>query len=184
MPNIQTRIGNRRTSAHFRIECDRTGGSPYPIPRVHQIDEHSCGFLAALTVVRYYDPSVPTRDVLEALMPSPTRGCSQQEMIRALKRFEIKARYFERLSWGALRGLADGGSCIIVTVQPEEWVSDHWTVVRGIEEWPEKTVILSNPAPTGYDYKGLDKDGSMSWRDFNHVWWPRGAALVCSRRTT
>ncbi len=180
MPNIQTRIGNRRTSAHFRIECDRTGGSPYPIPRVHQIDEHSCGFLAALTVVRYFDPAVPTRDVLKVLMPSPTRGCSQREMIRALKRFGIKAEYHEGLKWWDLVNTYWMGWSLIVTVWPEEWVSDHWTVVRRLEQQPCR-VLLSNPAPTGYEYDGLEEDGSLSWYDFNKVWWPKGAALICRK---
>ncbi len=180
MPNIQTRVGGRRTSARFRIER----GSEYPIPRVHQIDEHSCGFLAALTVVRYYDPTVPTRDVLAALMPSPSRGCSQREIIRALKRFGIRTNYHTELAWWEMLSYCRTGRtglALVVTVQPDEWVCDHWTVVRGIERNP-KTVILSNPAPTGYEYDGLDEDGCISWRDFNKVWWPKGAALICSRR--
>jgi hypothetical protein len=92
MPHIQTRIGGRRTSARFRVERPREGRASHPISRVHQLDEHSCGFLAALMVFRYFDPTVSTRDVLAALLPSPGRGCSQRELIRALSQFGIRAR--------------------------------------------------------------------------------------------
>lgn len=178
MPHIQTRIGGRRTSARFRVERPRGGRTSHPISRVHQLDEHSCGFLAALMVIRYFDPTVSTRDVLATLLPSPARGCSQSEIRRALAHFGIRADYRERLGWARLLGLAKAGSPVIVTIHPEEWLSDHWTVVRGLRD-RSRRILLSNPAPRGYEYEGLARDGSMSWSDFNGLWSPRGAGLVC-----
>jgi hypothetical protein len=181
MPHIQTRIGGRRTSAQFRVERPRVGRTSHPISRVHQHDEHSCGFLAALMVIRYFDPTVSTRDVLAALLPSPVRGCRQRELIRALSQFGIRARYRERLGCSRLQGLAKAGCPVIITIHPDEWLSDHWTVVRGLRE-RSRRILLSNPGPRGYEYEGLAQDGSMSWRDFKGIWSPRGAGLVCESK--
>lgn len=181
MPHIQTRIGGRRTSAEFRVERPRAGRASHLISRVHQLDEHSCGFLAALMVIRYFDPTVSIRDVLAALLPSPVRGCSQREIIRALSQFGIRARYREGLGWVRLMKVAKAGCPVIVTIHPDEWLSDHWTVVRGLRERLRR-ILLSNPAPRGYEYEGLAKDGSMSWNDFNRIWSPRSAGLVCESK--
>jgi hypothetical protein len=181
LPHIQTRIGGRRTSARFRVERPREGRPSHPISRVHQLDEHSCAFLAALMVIWYFDPTVSTRDVLAALLPSPVRGCSQREVIRALSQFGIRARYRERLGWSRLQGLAKAGCPVIITIHPDEWLCDHWTVVRGLRDRSGR-ILLSNPAPRGYKYDGLAHDGSMSWSDFNGIWSPRGGGLVCESR--
>jgi peptidase C39-like protein len=181
MPHIQTRIGGRRTSARFRVERPREGRTSHPISRVHQLDEHSCGFLAALMVIWYFDPTASTRDVLAALLPSPVRGCSQREVIRALSRFGIRARYRERLGWASLQGLARAGCPVIITIHPDEWLCDHWTVVRGLRD-RSRRILLSNPAPRGYEYEGLAHDGSLSWSDFKGIWSPRGAGLVCESK--
>jgi hypothetical protein len=181
MPHIQTRIEGRRRSARFRVERLREGRTSHPISRVHQLDEHSCGFLAALMVIRYFDPKASTYDVLAALLPSPLRGCSQREVICALSQFGIRARYRERLGWAGLQGLAKAGCPVIITIHPDEWLSDHWTVVRGLRD-RSRRILLSNPAPRGYEYEGLAKDGSMSWRNFTGIWCPRGAGLVCESK--
>jgi hypothetical protein len=163
------------------VERPREGSSSHPISRVHQLDEHSCGFLAALLVIRYFDPTVSTRDVLAALLPSPVRGCSQPQLICALSQFGIRARYRERLGWARLQALAKAGCPVIITIQPDEWISDHWTVVRGFRD-RSRRILLSNPAPRGQEYDGLAPDGSLSWRDFNGIWFPRGAGLVCESK--
>lgn len=77
--------------------------------------------------------------------------------------------------------MAKAGSPVIVTIKPDEWLCDHWTVVRGLRE-RSRRILLSNPAPRGYEYEGLAQDGSLSWDDFNGIWSPRGAALVCERK--
>ncbi len=46
----------------LRYWMERAGR--FPIPRVHQQDEHSCGFLAALVVAQYFDPKLTVMDIL------------------------------------------------------------------------------------------------------------------------
>jgi Papain-like cysteine protease AvrRpt2 len=178
--DIRTRIRGRRASLCFWKE--RAGR--FPIPRVHQLDEHSCGFLAALVVAQYFDPSVTVRDVLEAVprgwQPSPQWGLSGHKLARTLAKFGIECPNREGLGWRKLLKLTTEGHPVIVTVHPDGWLCDHWTVVRGLKDRSRK-ILLSNPAPKGYEYDGLAKDGSMSWSDFNGIWSPRGAGLVCTR---
>src|SRR5947209_13476040 len=57
------------------------------LPAYQQLDDHSCGFIAALTVVQYFDPGVRPGDVLAAVRPSVDSGCDQRRLVRALRRF-------------------------------------------------------------------------------------------------
>src|SRR4051812_13190587 len=57
------------------------------LPAYQQLDDHSCGFIAALTVVQYFDPDVRSEDVLETVRPSVDSGCDQRKVVRALRRF-------------------------------------------------------------------------------------------------
>ena len=176
--SIETRIGGRRTSARFYMERTRGGRKHLlPIPRVHQLDDHSCGFLAALVTVQYFDPMVSVREVLEAMpnkaLPSPVRWCSEHKLQCALSRFGIDAPCIYNLRWRKLMQLTTEGHPVIVTILPEDWTCDHWTVIRRITS---RHVWLSN-----YDEV---KDGRLAWDEFRDMWWPYGTrgGLVCNRK--
>ncbi len=166
--NISTRIGGRRASASFW----RERGS-LPIPRIHQYDSHSCGFLAALVVAQYFDPSASAMDVLKAMpkgyLPSPTRGLSEYGMRRTLARFGIECPNRERLGWAGLLKRTTEGRPVIVTVLPEDWDYDHWTVIRKVTDY---RVWLSN-----YD----EVNECLSWDRFSDMWRPYGEGMVCRR---
>jgi len=158
-------------SSCFYVKKKRpTGAGGLDMPRYHQLDVHSCGFLAALAVVRQLAPQTPAEEVLRVVGPSPACGCGQTRLIRCLKRLGVAAVYREGLGLRRLRRLAAAGTPVIVTVQPEWYECDHWTVVRGLDA--ADRVYLTN-----YDW--LTRNGSMAWRDFLDIWDPRGAGLVC-----
>jgi len=146
------------------------GAGGLGIPRYHQLDTHSCGFLAALAVVRHFAPKTGADDVLRVVAPSPASGCDQRHLIRCLKRFGVAAVYRERLGPRSLHRLAAAGTPVIVTVWPEWYGCDHWTVVRGLDR--AGRVFLTN-------YNWLTRNGSMDWKDFLDIWEPRGVGLVC-----
>jgi hypothetical protein len=143
------------------------------MPRYHQLDDHSCGFLAVLAVVHYFDPQISPAKVLSAIMPSPTSGCDQSRLLRGLEKLGIVAEYRESLGLRRLSRSLAKGRPVVVTIQPEDYVCDHWTDVRGIDRFGER-ILLSN-------YDGLDDDGSMTWKGFSDIRSPRGAGLVCER---
>lgn len=171
--NIRTRVHGRRASARFYRDL-----SPWPgVRRVHQLDGHSCGFLSALVVGQYFEPSLTARQVLDAIpkgwQPSPQWGISAHKLTRTLDKLGIDAQYKERLGWGKLHRLTEKGHPVIVSVQPEWYAVDHWTVIRRMKDHP-RGVLLSN-----YDW--LDSDGSISWYSFRSIWSPLGVGLVCRK---
>ena len=175
--DLKHRIQGRRASSCFYITKQAARAGLLTIDRYHQLDEHSCGFLAALAVVRYFDPTVTARDVLETMprnaLPSPTRGLSEYGLRRTLSRFGIDAPCIYNLRWRNLMQLTTEGHPVIVTVLPEDWTCDHWTVIRRMTS---HRVWLSN-------YHEV-KDGCLSWDEFRDMWRPYGTrgGLVCRRK--
>ncbi len=139
------------------------------IPRYHQLDSHSCSFLAALAVVRYFAPETEADEVLRVVAPSPAGGCGQRHLIRSLKCSGVAAVYRERLGRQRLHRLAAAGTPVIVTVWPEWYVCNYWTVVRGLDK-AARRVFLTN-----YDWLTRIWTG----RDFLDIWEPRGVGLIC-----
>lgn len=170
---IRTRVRGRRASARFWVER----GGDHPIPRVHQEDSHSCGFLAALTVAQYFHPSLTVRDVLNAIplgwQPSPMWGLSPHKLTRTLTGLGVNCEDKEGLGWGRLLRSTREGHPVIVTVQPEWYECDHWTVISDMNEIMLRRITLSN-----YDRQ---PDGYLSWHGFKKIWSPRGAAIVCKK---
>jgi hypothetical protein len=93
--------------------------------------------------------------------------------VRCLKRFGIVAEWQERLGQRTLRRLTADGTPVIVTVEPEDYVCDHWTVIRGVD-LRSRRVHLTN-----YEY--TDADGTMAWASFRADWSPRGCGWVCGQ---
>ena len=164
-------VRGRYASSCFYVRRKRLAGTGVPgIPRYHQLDGHSCAFLAALAVVRHFAPETEADEVLRVVAPSPAGGCDQRHLIRCLKRFGVTAVYSEGLGRRRLLQLAAAGTPVIVTVWPEWYGCDHWTVVRGVDR--AGRVYLTN-----YDW--LNKSGSIDWKEFLEIWQPRGVGLIC-----
>ncbi len=83
----------------------RTPGR-FLIPNAHQQDGHSCGFLAALVVAQYFDPTVSVWEVLEAMplgwQPSPMWGLSEWAMRKTLEHLGIECPNVTGLGWAKL----------------------------------------------------------------------------------
>jgi hypothetical protein len=158
-------VRGSRVHAYYQEGRRRWG-----FPDYRQLDGHCCGFLAALTVVHYFDPDVPTRDVLRVVQPGAHGGCDGERLKRSLARFGIGAAYRERLGPSRIQSLIERGTPVIVTVWPWDWLTDHWTVI-GKVDLEEERVFLTNYGPYHH---------GMRWADFAEIWWPHGGGLVCS----
>ncbi len=167
---LRGRVRGVDVSARFReVPC-----GPFAMPVYEQLDDHSCGFLAVLAVVRYFLPCVDPRDVLEAVQPSPEVGCGQDRVLKALRAFGITATFRDRLGMKSLAGLVQRGLSVIVTVWPEDYCCDHWTAVRWVNMARERIHL------TNCEYAG--RDGGMPWAEFGSMWHPHGCGIVCSLR--
>ena len=149
----------------------RIEGMSLPLLNFKQQDNHSCGFLAALTVARYYDPGIDDLAVLLAVRPSFDHGTSRRKMIGGLAQLGISAAYCDTMTVEALRLCVRGRVPVIISVLPDHWAGDHWVVVQG---FGQGRVYLTN-------------HWSLRVRDFKREWihnWdegPLGAGLVCTR---
>jgi hypothetical protein len=170
---LERRVQGKRVSAHFLRQRLRSSAPRLlALPAYRQLDGHSCGFLAVLTVVRHFAPHVRPEEVLAAVRPSPSSGCSQRGVVTALRRFGVTAEYREGLGLRRLHRLTRNGTPVIVTVWPEEYGCDHWAAVRGVD-LRNGRVFLTN-----YEY--TDADGGMPWRVFAVHRFPRGGGIVCT----
>jgi hypothetical protein len=168
MPYVHDlKLGRWVSARYWRESCD-TG-----MPRYHQLDEHSCGFLAALAVIHHFAPQTPARKVLKAVAPSSTTGCDWRHLVRCLKSFGIAVTSRRRLGLRSLHHLLERRAVAIVTVWPEWSPCDHWSALRHVDV-RRRRVFLSN-------YRYGDPDGGLGWDAFRALWCPRGEALLCLR---
>lgn len=142
-----------------------------PLPNYHQQDWHSCGFVAALTVARYFDSRVSDVRVLEAVRSSLDTGTSQKKMLNGLRALGIRPTYREDMDIDRLFGVLAMGLPTIVSVWPDDWDGDHWVVVRAM----------------GADRVHLTNYGAVSVTRFQREWienWGEecGAGIICTRR--
>jgi hypothetical protein len=158
--DLRCRVQGRRVSSRFYTAKEPAGAGMLDIPLYRQDDGHSCGFLATLAVVRYFAPQTPILEVLRAVAPSSVCECGRRHVVRCLKRFGIVPEYRERLGLRTLRRLIAHETPVIVTLWPEGYFCDHWTVVRGID-LRRRRVFLTN-----YGEVVADADGSMAWTAF------------------
>lgn len=157
-------------SAHRRKRID---GPALRLSNYWQEDYHSCGFLAAFTVAEFLHPEgISAAEVLGAVRPEFNSGTSRSRVVRGLAGVGVQATYCDFLTVFHLRDAVQAGIPVIVSVFPEEWAGDHWTVVQGFSS---KRVYLTNHYSMSLDwfnYEWID-----SWGDGATT----GAGLVCRR---
>ncbi len=169
MPDIQSGRLQASYSAH---KLPRLLWPALPLPNYHQQDWHSCGFVAALTVVHYFDSKVSDVKVLEAVRPSINTGTDNGKMMKGLAALRIRADYREDLDTDRLFGVLAMGLPCIISVWPDDWDGDHWVVVRAM----------------GADRVHLTNYGAVSLSRFEREWiknWDSGdygAGIICTRR--
>jgi ABC-type bacteriocin/lantibiotic exporter with double-glycine peptidase domain len=157
------RVGNLK-SRYSLHTANRIMGSRIPLKNYKQQDTHSCGFVAALTVSHYFNPDTSAKDVMSAVRPTKSRGIDGKGMKRAVKQLGVKATYRSDLTIGKLRKYVERRVPVLVTIWPDDWSSDHWTVVQGFDG---NRVYLTNHK-------------SLSVKDFKREWFYPGQGFVCT----
>lgn len=159
------RYGSYRVSysVHNRKKID---GPSLALPNYQQQDEHSCGFVAALTLSRYFDKDIPAEAVLRAVKPTVSGGIDRRSLVKALKELGVDPVYTEDLTVPKLRAYVDRGIPVAVTMWLEDYDTDHWTVVQGFDG----------------DRIHLTNYGSLTIAQFRQDWYTPGLGLVCRRK--
>jgi hypothetical protein len=174
--------GGRVRSGRFEVQYSTDKNEQIKGPHVcltnyRQQDGSSCGFVAALTVVRHFKPDTPARDVLLAVRPEPDWGVNRVNLTASLETLGVHVGYRNDLTIDTLKAYVNKGIPVIVSVWPDEWINDHWVVVRGFDD---ERVYLTNykSSPLSIDdFKKEWSDMDMRCERGNS-----GEGLVCRRK--
>lgn len=156
------KVGN--VSSKYSLHTNkRIDGPSLPLKNYKQQDDHSCGFVAALTLARYLAPDVSAKDVLKAVRPTKSGGIDGESLAGALKEIGVGTKFSKDLTIGKLRKAVEKGIPVLLTVYPEDWTSDHWTTVQGFDD---DRIYLTN-------YK------SLPIAQFKREWFDQGEGMLC-----
>jgi ADP-ribose pyrophosphatase YjhB (NUDIX family) len=153
-------------SARYAIYTNKKiNGPSIPLPNYKQKDDHSCGFVAALTVGRFFNTGLTAVEVLKAVRPTKSGGIDGGSLAEALKKIGVEAEFRSDLTIKRLRAKVEEGTPVLLTVYPEGWSSDHWVAVQGFDD---ERIYLTN-------YK------SLPLPQFKKEWFEVGDGLVCKQ---
>jgi SPP1 gp7 family putative phage head morphogenesis protein len=136
-------------------------GPKIPLKNYKQQDVHSCGFVAALTIARYFKPDTRAKEVLDAVRPMINSGVDQESLVSSLEKLGIRATFSERLTVGKLARYVEQGIPVIISVWPDEWTTDHWTIVQGFDETRSRVYLTNHKSLTIADLKKQWSDMDM-----------------------
>lgn len=169
-PTITTVKSGKLRASYISHDISSIDGIYLSLTNYEQQDSHSCAFIAALTVVRYLGLEVTDEEILKAVRPT-TRGVDGSELVTALEKLGINANYTENLSVAKLIDYTEQAIPVIISVWPDEWDTDHWTIVRGFDD---THIHLVNH--TRLPYKLFKKQWIHNYEDGSKT----GAGLVCT----
>lgn len=134
-----------------------------------QQDYYTCGYLAALTVVEYFRPKVDPKELLSIVQPIEGVGTERDNIVEGLNHFGISVLYKDDLTIPMLHLCVELGVPVIISVWPDGWVSDHWTIVRGFSG---RYAYLTNHYAMNMGM--FQREWIDNWEDTD-----TGAGLVC-----
>lgn len=143
------------------------------VPGYRQCHHHTCGYVSAWMVLRYFFPEVSGRRFYDLMGPAPEAGYDPDDISIALQRSGLHVRESNCLGFGDICDNIENGRPVIVLVRKTRWV-DHYCVVYGVNTNRCGVFIAGDGIP----WIGRNE---RSWSDFRRAWQPPGWGLVCSR---
>lgn len=128
--------------SYFQPESLNTNeiGHVINVPGFHQNDEYSCGFCSVLTVVRYFDISISSRELLKKLKTDYT-GTRQNAIIRTLRNLGISANPRYDLTLKLIKKQLNQDKLIIGYHN----YCEHWFVIHGYSRDPD-CLYIADPS--------------------------------------
>jgi len=140
-----------------------------------QVEDFSCGFVAALMVVEYFNRPVTVDRLYRLIGPHEEWGASTRKVASALRRCGIRVELRDRLGFDELAAAIDAGHPVITCITSPRANNSHWCVVYGVSRKPSRVFVA------GIGLPHLDAGKVLPWASFRRVWSPPGNGLVCSR---
>lgn len=158
----------------------RKNSSPCPngihLPLIDYVqwDYHSCGYIATLTVAKYFNSNVDPKEVLKLVKPTINGGTERRQIVNALRQLDIDVKLRKDITINQLKWYIWQRIPVIISVWPSDWYTDHWCIVKGFSR-SEHRVYLTN-----HDVLSV-REFRKQWLDWYSNGNEKGWGLVCSR---
>jgi hypothetical protein len=140
------------------------------LPPYQQVTTYSCGFVAGMTVLHHFYPGRSAAAFWRKVGATPEAGTDQPQLVRALRRSDVRVGIRDDLDFEGMAAAIDAGSPVIVTVRRP--TTDHWVTVGGYGRRPRRIYLLNDSV--------LRSPNVYTWQEFRRVWAWAGTGLVCS----
>ncbi len=144
------------------------------LPGYQQLDNYSCGAVAAAMVVKFLKPAMSFERIYAAVSPHREYGTATSRVIRALSSLGIRGSRKQSLSFDDICTAIDAGRPVMLCVTTNEKGTDHWVVIYGYGRRPNLVFVAGQGWPFVVRHR-------MPWREFRHRWSPAGEGLVCGK---
>lgn len=140
-----------------------------PVPIVYQSHNYDCGAAALRAVCQYYGVGPEDEDdFIQACETDPDEGTHPSDIIRAARRFGLRAFAKEGLSVDDLKKLIDLGRPVICAIQAYDSDNDltdhdsgHYVVAIGYDD---QYILFQDPSIKN------NRRGRLSYEDFEKRW--------------
>jgi hypothetical protein len=138
-----------------------------------QTDCYSCGFTAALAVVRTFHPRANASRLYSDCNPRPFVGMTEGSLVRALRRHGVGVAIRSNLNYQSIRAAIESGFPLVAGIGNGMFEDgDHWIVIHGVG-WKPNRIFISNQPRIGNSREEL------AWDKFRSMWTPQRRGLIC-----
>jgi hypothetical protein len=172
---VWNRLSDLTGYAAIRLPLQRASGPnevTLDLPGYQQLDNYSCGAVAAAMVVKFLRPQVSFERIYAAVSPHQEYGTATSRAIRALSLLGIRGSRKQSLTFDDICAAIDAGRPVMVCVTTNEKGTDHWVVIYGYGRRPNLVFVAGQGWPFVVRHR-------MKWREFRRRWSPAGEGLVC-----
>ncbi len=142
------------------------------IPGYRQVQNFTCGFVAAANILHLFSPEAELEPLYGMLDDSD--GTAEWQIVSALRRHDVNVRRRTTLGFPDICRAVDNGRPVICAVSA--WLSGHWVVIYGYDKVHRTLFVCGNGILPVMNRKEIPYDEFCVKRD------PAGNGLVCSAR--
>lgn len=168
-------ISNFTGYAALRLPLQRSrhdGELTLDVPGYQQLDDFSCGAVAAAMVVKCLRPQMSFERTYAAVDPCPENGTSTTRVLQGLRSLGIRVSRKTKLSFNDIGAALEAGRPIMVCVTTDDEETDHWVVIYGYGRRPNLVFVAGQGAPFLWGHR-------VDWPTFRRRWAPQGEGIVC-----
>lgn len=142
------------------------GASVLAMKGHHQTDRYSCGFAAAVTVLKGMSICYKGKELWDAVAPCPTKGVTSRNLTHTLKSYGCSL-FRSHLSRRSIMAEIDQGNPMVLSARMpwQEKGDEHWMVVAGYNTNGHDVLLLNHttiPGKTAVWWKLRELRSAMS----------------------